>query len=71
MITLVECKFSAGLVGAKVMKEIDAKIKALSLPRKYTVEKVLITANEVTSDLEESDYFNQIISIDQFYKPLS
>lgn len=68
IVTVVECKFSENPIGVKVTKEIDSKIKALSLPRKYTIEKVLVTANEVTSDLRDSDYFNQIITLDEFYK---
>ena len=67
---LLNVNFSANAIRAKVIKEIDLKIKGLSLPRKYTIEKVLVTANEVTDDLTGSDYFNKIITLDEFYKAL-
>jgi hypothetical protein len=68
IVTIVECKFSENPVGLKVMKEIETKIEALSLPRKYSVEKVLVTASGVTDDLLDLEYFNQIIDLDEFYK---
>jgi AAA+ ATPase superfamily predicted ATPase len=67
IITIIECKFSENPIGLKVTKEIDSKIKALGLPKKYTIEKILVTASEVTSELLNADYFDQIISIDEFY----
>lgn len=68
ILTIIECKFSENPIGLKITKEIDAKIKELSLARKYTVEKVLITANEVTNDLLDSDYFDKIMTLDDFYQ---
>jgi len=39
----------------------------LKIPKNYTVEKVLITASDVTVDVEESEYFNKVLGLDIFY----
>jgi predicted AAA+ superfamily ATPase len=67
-LTLVECKNSTHPVGLEIIKEIDRKIIASDFPKKFFLRKVLVSGGPVTGDLQESDYFNQIIYFEDFLK---
>jgi AAA+ ATPase superfamily predicted ATPase len=67
VVSLIECKFSENPIGIKIIHEIERKISGLGLSKKYTIEKILVTAGPLSRDLEVSDYFNQVIVIDDFY----
>ena len=69
VITVVECKFRAQPTGVSVIPETEEKIKLLRVPRHCSVEKVLITGGEITSELERSGYFHQILGLEAIFSP--
>ncbi len=67
VLTLIECKFSSQPVGISVIKDVQRKVKLLKVPRIFTVERVLICGGEVTSPLQNSDYFHHILGLDAIF----
>ena len=59
---IVEIRFSNKPIGTGVVKQVQAKIDALKKPRHFSCRPVLVHANEVTEQLEELDYFENIIN---------
>jgi len=57
-----EIKFSQREIGASVIEEVQEKIDKLSLPKHFSYRPVLIHANGVTEEVEESCYFSTIIN---------
>ncbi len=64
VLILFECKFSTRPITASVISEVQQKIQFLKAPRHYTVERVLISAGDVTPSVQNSDYFHHIIGIE-------
>ena len=56
-----EIKFSRHPIGLGVVDEMQSKIKALSVPKGYSIVPVLIHLNGVADSLEESDFFFKTI----------
>jgi AAA+ ATPase superfamily predicted ATPase len=65
---LCEIKFSKHPVGAKVIEEVQEKIRRLKLPRGLAVLPVLIHVNGVQDTVEESDFFCKIIDFGDLLK---
>ena len=63
VLTLIECKYSTRTIRRSIIPEIERKIKFLKAPRRFTVEKVLITGGDVSTDLQNSDYFHHIVGL--------
>lgn len=63
---LCEIKFSKNKINLSVIKEVKQKIKRLKIPRGFAVKPVLIHASEVTSDLEDEEFFAHIINMQEF-----
>ncbi|MCP4601798.1 MAG: ATP-binding protein [Proteobacteria bacterium] len=64
VLTIFECKFSSRPVGLSVVEEVKRKEKLLNAKRSYSIERVLICANEVTAPLANAGYFHQILDLD-------
>jgi len=64
VITLIECKYTNQPIGVSIIDEIENKVKFLKAPKNYTIERVLITNSSLTSELDEKDYFNQVLNLD-------
>lgn len=62
-----EIKFHRERIGMEIIKEMRQKLKALRLPRGYSVRPVLIHVNGVKEELEEQDFFSHIIDFSQFF----
>ena len=62
--TMVECKFTQQPIGLSVISEMKQKMKALSLPKKITLECVLISASGVTQDVRAQKFFNRILGLE-------
>jgi len=60
-----EIKFSRHPVGTKVIQEVKEKILRLSLPRGVSCRSVLIHVNGITEDLQDKDYFSDIIDFSE------
>jgi len=67
ILTIIECKFSENPIGTEVIKEIELKLNKLNIPRHITIEKVLIAACGVTTELEHQDYFHHILNLDAIF----
>jgi predicted AAA+ superfamily ATPase len=64
VITLCEIKYLKDLVTAKVIPEVERKIKHLEIPRGYTLEKALITVHGADKGLTQSKYFDHLLAIE-------
>ena len=63
---LCEIKFSKHPVTSGVIEEVQAKMDSLVRPSGYSCRPVLIHVNGVSQDLDEQDYFSNIIDFSQF-----
>ena len=63
VLTLCELKFRSNKIGRSVIDEVEQKISHLGQLKKYTIERVLITASEPTNDLLREEYFHQIVGL--------
>lgn len=62
---LCEIKFYKERIGMEIIKEMQEKLNALSLPRGFSVRTVLIHVNGVKEDVEEQEFFLHIIDFSQ------
>lgn len=62
-----EIKFSSAEVKSSVIEEMEKKIESLSVPKGISVRPVLIHVNGVSQALMESEVFNDIVDISQFF----
>ncbi|MGD0665028.1 MAG: ATP-binding protein [Rhabdochlamydiaceae bacterium] len=60
---LCEIKFSESLIGASIIKEVEDKIKRLTVPRLYSIRPVLIHVNGVSDAVKNSELFDHIIDL--------
>jgi len=58
---ICEMKFSKNPIGLSVIKEIEKKIKALSIPKNFSYRPILIHVGGVTDEVMRKDYFDQIL----------
>ena len=65
---LCEIKFHKERIGPEVIKEMQKKINALSLPRGFSVRAVLIHVNGVKEEVEEQEFFSHIIDFSQLLR---
>jgi hypothetical protein len=65
---LCEIKFHKERIGLEIIKEMQEKINALSLPRGFSVRAVLIHVNGVKQEVEEQEFFSHIIDFRQLLK---
>jgi AAA+ ATPase superfamily predicted ATPase len=63
---ICEIKFHKDPIGMEIVKEMHQKLKALKLPRGYSVHPVLIHVNGVKEEVKEQDFFSHIIDFSQF-----
>tara|TARA_B100000989_G_scaffold299030_1_gene292216 strand:- start:18174 stop:18389 length:216 start_codon:yes stop_codon:yes gene_type:complete len=56
-----EIKFSKNEISATIIKEMQEKIRRLSLPKHFSYRCILIHANKVSEAVEESQFFSDII----------
>jgi uncharacterized protein len=67
---LCEFKFKRQEIGIEIIQQIDAKIKALKVPRGYAVVPVLFHLGGVSASLETAGYFYRVIDITNFLEYL-
>jgi AAA+ ATPase superfamily predicted ATPase len=67
VLTVCEVKFQDEKVGKDVTAEVEAKVKALPNRRRWTVEKVLISASGVTEDLARERYFSRVLELEDLF----
>ncbi len=57
---------SIWLICEMIMSLQFVKLKNLKFPNKYTIQKALITINGAESSLVDSDYFDHVLTINDF-----
>lgn len=62
---LCEIRFSKSPIGSSVIQEVESKIKALAIPRGFSVRPVLVHVNGVTEEVIDADYFAAIVDLGQ------
>jgi AAA+ ATPase superfamily predicted ATPase len=67
VLTLVECKFSSRPIGSNVIEQVKRKVSLLKAPSEYSVERVLISASDVSKSVIDSGYFHQIVGLDAIF----
>lgn len=60
---IIEIKFLAREVGPSIIDEMKKKIQRLNFPKGFSYRPVLIHCNGVSSAVEESQYFSDIINL--------
>ncbi|MDF1759397.1 MAG: ATP-binding protein [Coxiellaceae bacterium] len=60
---ICEIKFSKQKIGTEVIPQVQQKIDRIKYPKGFSIRSVLIHVNGITSDLEDSDYFTEIIDV--------
>lgn len=60
-----EIKFSKSPIGSTVIQEMESKLKALSIPKGFSLRPVLIHVNGVTEEVIDADYFAAIVDLGQ------
>ncbi len=63
---ICEIKFSQNPLSTNVIQEVKEKIKNLVVPKNFVCLPVLIHVNDVTKELENSEYFFQLINFSEF-----
>lgn len=63
-----EIKYSRNSISQNIIKEVQKKIEALNLQKKYTCVPVLIHATDIDNSVMESEYFYRIIDIGDLIK---
>ncbi len=63
-----ECKYYQKPVDSSIIKDFEKKIKALRDFKNYSLKKVLVSPNGASQELKDSDYFDFIISTEDFFK---
>lgn len=67
LLTLIECKFKDEPEDLQVIKDFDNKILSIKAPKKFSIEKVLISATGATEAVTDSEYFNKILRIEDLF----
>lgn len=57
-----EVKFCKSLVGNKIIKEMENKIKKMKIPRNCSIRPVLIHVNGVEERVLDERYFDKVIN---------
>ncbi len=65
---ICEIKFSKHEINSSILQEVQTKISSLKFPKGFSYRPVLIHVNGVSSDVIDSDYFSEIIDMEQFLK---
>ncbi|NGX41784.1 MAG: hypothetical protein K940chlam7_00057 [Chlamydiae bacterium] len=66
---LCEIKFSQNPVSAKVIEQVERKIKALPLPRGFSVRPILIHVNGVSDQVQAKEFFSRTLDFSQLLVP--
>jgi AAA+ ATPase superfamily predicted ATPase len=63
--TVCEVKYQDAPVGIEVIKDVESKIAQLDIGKSRSIQRVLITASDVSKSLRERSYFDRVIELDQ------
>ncbi|NGX34591.1 MAG: hypothetical protein K1060chlam1_00944 [Candidatus Anoxychlamydiales bacterium] len=58
---VVEMKFSKSKIEPSCINEVDKKISSLTVPKRFSIRRVLVHVNGVQDSVEESGFFDYIV----------
>ena len=67
---LCEIRFSKHEINAKVIDEVEGKVKKLLIPKRFSIRTVLVHVNGVTDKVIAREYFSHIIDFGDFLNAL-
>lgn len=68
VVSVCELKYSKDKIGKSVIAEVQQKVDIYPNPgNKLTIEPILISASEVTKDVESEGYFTRILYLDDIF----
>lgn len=62
---ICEIKFSKDVIGSSVIQEVKRKIESIKYPKGFSCRPVLIHVNGISSDVLDSDYFSNIVDMNE------
>lgn len=65
---LCEIKFSRQPLGMAIIHDIERKIMLLARPKNFSIRPVLIYEGEVSTEVQESNFFDHILSFSELLK---
>lgn len=65
---IFEIKYSKDQIGTQVINEVSEKIRRIKIPQHFSYRTVLIHVNGVSEALEESQFFSNILCLNDFLK---
>lgn len=68
VITVCEISYHQSPIKAQIISKMEEKIKLLTIPRGYTVERALITVGGADEALVESKYFDHILELKDYWR---
>lgn len=66
---LCEIKFSKNPISGEVIGEVEDKMKALSLPKGFSIRPILIHVNGVSEGIRAKEFFSRILDFSQILRP--
>ncbi len=60
---ICEVKFSRNAISSQIIKELQEKVKKLSVPKGYSLNPVLIHVNGVSDAVADSDFFSHSLDV--------
>lgn len=66
VLTVCEVKYHRGPVVKKVISEFERKIEKMSIPKKFTLHKVLITVEGAEESVKSAGFFDRILDLSDF-----
>ena len=59
----IKIKFHKNQIGRSIITEVQEKIRNLSKPKNFSLRPLLIHACEISSEVDNADYFVKIIDL--------
>lgn len=67
VITLCEIKYQNKPISTQIIAEVKRKCELIKVPRGYNLEKALITTHGVDQALRDSEFFEHILQIEDYF----
>lgn len=67
VVTLCEVKYNQNPIDAKVVAEVEQKVKLFDLPKGHTLEKSLIHVGDVSQAVRDTNYFHHLVNIREIF----
>jgi hypothetical protein len=67
VLTLCEIKYTEAPAGLAVAREFARKLEAVKLPRRHTVQRVLVSAAGAESEVAGGGHFDRIVTLEDIF----